>query len=268
MSRFMNALSASRYAWPCALMVMGMAAAAAQTATPTHVRPGQVVASGTVPDEATKAAVLAKLRDVYGVERVVDQIAIGAVTAPANWSHHVQRLLGPQLKQINRGQLDIDGNIIGLKGEVGNEATRQQIASDMSMQLTQAYTVRNGLRVAASEQQLLDQTLADRIIEFESGRSTLTASGQRVLDEMAKAMRTLGQRKVEIIGHTDNLGSRATNLALSQARADEVLAYLASKGVATTLMSASGAGADRPIADNASFEGRARNRRIEFRVVQ
>ncbi|HEU4620631.1 MAG TPA: OmpA family protein [Burkholderiaceae bacterium] len=240
----------------------------AQAPAPQSPRPGQVVASGTVPDEATKAAVLAKLRDVYGADRVVDQIAIGAVTAPANWSDYVQRLIAPNLKQVSRGQLEIDGNIVAIKGEVSNEATRQQIASDISTQLTQAYTVRNGLRVGASEQSVLDRVLANRIVEFESGSSTLTANGRGVLDEMAKAMLKLGQKKFEVIGHTDNIGARATNLSLSQARADAVVAYLAEKGVAAALMSASGAGADRPIADNATAEGRARNRRIEFRVVQ
>ena len=61
--------------------------------------PGQIVASGTVADEASKSAVLAKLREVYGADKVLDQITIGPVATPANWSNHVQKLITPGLKQ-------------------------------------------------------------------------------------------------------------------------------------------------------------------------
>lgn len=231
-------------------------------------RPGQIVAAGTVGDEATKAAVLARLREVYGADRVVDQIAIGNVTTPSNWGAYVQRLIAPILKQVGRGQIEIDGNIVSIKGEVPNEAVRQQLASDIATQLNTTYTVRNGLRVAASEQSVLDDALANRIVEFESGSSTLTPRGRAILDEMAKAMAKLGDRKIEVTGHTDNVGSRTTNLALSQARADAIVDYLAAKGIVKSALSASGAGPDRPVADNTASEGRARNRRIEFRVLR
>ena len=74
--------------------------------------------------------------------------------------------------------------------------------------------------------------------------------------------------KVEIIGHTDNQGLRSANQGLSQARAATVKDYLASHGIAEAQLSASGQGPDRPIASNDTAEGRARNRRIEFRLAQ
>jgi OmpA-OmpF porin, OOP family len=75
-------------------------------------------------------------------------------------------------------------------------------------------------------------------------------------------------KKVEIIGHTDNQGLRRSNLVLSQARAESVKAYLAGKGIGTNTLTALGQGPDRPVTTNDSAEGRARNRRIEFRVSQ
>jgi OmpA-OmpF porin, OOP family len=240
------------------------ATAGAQTATP---QPGQVLVSGTVPDEASKASVLAKLREVYG-DLVVDQISVGAVTTPANWNNYVQKLITPELKQITRGQLKIDGSSVSLKGEVANEAQRQKIASNVATSLNPTYTVNNGLRVSASDQGVLDATLANRTIEFQSGKAELTASGKAILDEMTAAMLKLKERKVDIIGHTDNQGLRATNQGLSQARAEAVKSYLASHGIKSDLMTASGQGADRPVASNDSTEGRARNRRIEFRLAQ
>jgi OOP family OmpA-OmpF porin len=235
---------------------------------PADAAPGQVVASGKVPDEATHSAVLAKLRDTYGAGNVVDQIEVGNVATPPNWSANVEKLLGPQLKQISKGQLKIDGTNIDVKGEVSNEAQRQQIASDMANALNPTYTIRNGLRVSASEQGLLDSTLANRTIEFETGSATLTPQGRAILDQMASVLVKMPGKTVEIIGHTDNAGSRASNIALSQARADAVKGYLVTKGVAPRSMATMGVGPDQPIASNNTDDGRARNRRIEFRVGQ
>lgn len=232
----------------------------------TMPQPGQVVAAGTVPDEATKAGVLARLTTIYGTGNVIDQIAVGGVAAPANWSAHVQKLLGPQLKQVSKGKLHIDGTQVELRGEVANEAQRQQIASDMATALNPTYTVKNGLRVSASEQGLLDQTLANRIIEFETGSANLTSQGRGILDEIVAVLPRLRSRTIEIIGHTDNSGSRDANLVLSQERADKVKKYLIDKGAEAALLSSTGVGPDQPVATNTTADGRARNRRIEFRV--
>jgi OOP family OmpA-OmpF porin len=227
-----------------------------------------VVVSGTVADEASKAGLLARLREVYGAERVVDQLAVGMVATPANWDSYVQRLIGPNLKTITRGQLKVDGSAISLRGDVANEAQRQKIASDIATSLNPTYTVNNGLRVVASEQNMLDAALADRIIEFESGKATLAESGMAILDQMSAVLLKLKNKKVEVIGHTDNSGSRASNLSLSQARAEAVKAYVATKGIDPMSIAVSGEGPDRPVADNRTPDGRARNRRIEFKVAQ
>jgi OmpA-OmpF porin, OOP family len=242
----------------------------AQQAIPPAPSPkaGQVVVSGMVADDASKAAILARLHELYGADKVVDQISVGSVTVPPNWNAYVQKLINPNLKLISRGQLKIDGNVVALRGEVSNEAQRQQIASEIATGLSSAYTVNNGLRVSASEQNMLDSTLANRIIEFDSGQTSLTASGKGILDEIAAVLLKMQGKKVEIIGHTDNQGLRRSNLVLSQARAESVKAYLAGKGIGTNTLTALGQGPDRPVTTNDSAEGRARNRRIEFRVSQ
>ncbi|MBN3846642.1 OmpA family protein, partial [Paraburkholderia sp. Ac-20342] len=241
-------------------------AGATSTPAPVNATPGQVVAGGKVPDEATHAAVLARLRETYGAANVVDQIEVGDVATPPNWSANVQKLLSPQLKQIHKGQLKIDGTQIDVRGEVGNEVMRQQIASDMATALNPTYTIRNGLHVSASEQGLLDQTLANRTIEFETGSATLTPQGRAILDQMAAVLAKLNTRTVDIIGHTDNAGNRTSNIALSQARADAVKGYLVTKGISPQQVTTTGVGPDQPIASNDTSDGRARNRRIEFRV--
>jgi OOP family OmpA-OmpF porin len=227
-----------------------------------------IVVSGTVADEASKAALLTRLRALYGAERVVDQLMLGGVAAPPNWNEYVGKLIGPNLKLISRGQLQVDGTSVSLRGDVASDAQRQQIAADIALGLDPAYTINNGLRVAASEQGMLDAALANRIIEFESGKAELADSGKAILDQMSVALLRLKDKKVEVIGHTDNAGSRAGNLSLSQARAEAVKTYVVGRGVHADMVAVSGEGPDRPVADNRTPEGRARNRRIEFKVVQ
>lgn len=226
-----------------------------------------VVVSGTVADEASKASLMARLREVYGAERVVDQLTIGSVSTPANWNEYLKKLIGPNLKMVSHGQLKVEGSAVSVRGDVASEAQRQQVATGIAASLNPTYTVNNGLRVVASEQSLLDAALANRIIEFESGKATLTESGKGILDQMSVALQKLKDKKVEVIGHTDNAGSRAGNLSLSQARAEAVKAYVSAKGVNPDSVAVSGEGPDRPVADNRSPEGRARNRRIEFKVL-
>jgi OOP family OmpA-OmpF porin len=225
-----------------------------------------VVASGTVPDEAARAAVLARLRELYGAERVVDQLTLGSVVAPPQWTMYVQKLLGNSLRQVSHGRLNIQGNTIDIQGEVPNEAMREQVINDIAQALNPSYTVRNGLRVAVQEQSLMDQTLANRTVAFEPGSAVLQPVALPVLDDMARAMLQLNGKRFEVIGHTDASGARAGNVALSMARAQAVKAYLVGKGVSAPVVSTLGMGPDQPVASNDSDEGRARNRRIEFRV--
>jgi outer membrane protein OmpA-like peptidoglycan-associated protein len=102
-------------------------------------------------------------------------------------------------------------------------------------------------------------------VTFETGRSELRTDSYTVLDIVAASLVANPEIVIEVGGHTDNTGSAATNLRLSQARADAVRTYLASKGVAPERMSARGYGPAQPIAPNTTSAGRAQNRRVELR---
>ncbi|WP_232429461.1 OmpA family protein [Noviherbaspirillum autotrophicum] len=235
---------------------------------PPGTQPGSIVISGAVPDEATKAALLGRLQELYGAGKVVDQISVGGVVAPSNWEVQVPRLMTQNLKSISKGQLVVEGTSVALRGEVGSEAVRQAIASDLAGALTPSYVVKNGLRISAATQAALDRVLGSRVIEFEAGSALITDSGKAILDEMADVLKKTNPQKVEVIGHTDNVGLGTRNLALSRARADSVKTYLVAKGIAPVSIATSGMGADQPVVPNTTEEGRRRNRRIEFRVSQ
>lgn len=230
--------------------------------------PGKVVASGTVPDEAARAAILGKLRDLYGAANVTDRLEVGGVVPPPNWTEHMTKLLSANLQQVHKGQMQVNGTQVAIKGNVANEALRQHVVSEMATSLNPTYTVDNGLVVASgSAQTVLDKTLSNRVVEFESGSATLTPVGRVILDEMAAAIKQIGTPKVQVIGHTDSVGNRLANVGLSLARANSVRAYLIEKGIPADSLSAVGSGPDHPVMTNDTLEGRAKNRRIEFRLA-
>jgi len=101
-------------------------------------------------------------------------------------------------------------------------------------------------------------------VTFATGSANLTPASETILE---KAYNTLAQNPeiaVEIQGHTDNTGKRATNTKLSQARADAVKAWLVAKGIDGSRIATKGFGPDKPVAPNTSAAGRQKNRRIEF----
>lgn len=105
-------------------------------------------------------------------------------------------------------------------------------------------------------------------INFDLGKATLTRSSAPVLDLAISALREYPSVRIEISGHTDNRGPREINMRLSQRRADAVRAYLVERGIDEGRIVTRGAGPDEPIDSNATGEGRANNRRIEFRVLE
>lgn len=229
--------------------------------------PAPVVLQGVVPDDSYRAEVVARLMALYGRERVVDRLSIGGVTASTQWRQDVVRLLPNSIRQVNKGQITLEGQVVELRGEVPSEAVRQQVIQDLSHAAGRTYSIKHALKVVVPEQVLIDQALANRTVEFEPGSAVLTPAGAKLLDDMAKALGQFKGRSFELVGHTDGHGARQSNLTLSLARAEAVKAYLVSKGLVAQNLRTKGLGPDQPIANNATEEGRARNRRIDFKLV-
>lgn len=112
----------------------------------------------------------------------------------------------------------------------------------------------------------LASTLAGEQIEFATGSAKIDARSGALLDTLAQEVKSC-PGKIRIEGHTDTVGRGRINRHLSEARAAAVRTALVARGVPGGRLSAQGYGARRPIADNTTEEGRARNRRIEFHAV-
>ncbi len=116
--------------------------------------------------------------------------------------------------------------------------------------------------IAKEDKAVLDYAL--QAVQFETGKSILKEDSKIVLDQVIDVLGRYPDFRLEIIGHTDNVGKEINNLRLSQRRAKACYDYLLSRGISSTIMNSGGFGEDNPIAPNDTKEGRSRNRRVEF----
>ena len=105
-------------------------------------------------------------------------------------------------------------------------------------------------------------------VNFETGKAELKPESFPVLDELVAYLQRKDDERIEIGGHTDNVGKPAANLTLSMARAKSVMDYIISKGIDPNRLTAKGYGMTQPIAENSSAEGRAINRRTEVKILE
>lgn len=104
-------------------------------------------------------------------------------------------------------------------------------------------------------------------VNYETGKATLDEDSYPVLDELVSYLNRKDDQRIEIGGHTDNVGTAANNLKLSMERAVTVMQYLISKGISPTRLEAKGYGLTVPIESNKTEEGRAINRRTEVKIL-
>jgi OmpA-OmpF porin, OOP family len=114
----------------------------------------------------------------------------------------------------------------------------------------------------------LDKGFILRGVKFEFDSDRLTEEAKRILNGVAEVLDAYADVDVDVEGHTDQIGSDAYNLGLSERRANAVKTYLAGKGVEADRMTPVGYGRSQPIADNSTEEGREENRRVELRPTR
>jgi outer membrane protein OmpA-like peptidoglycan-associated protein len=115
-------------------------------------------------------------------------------------------------------------------------------------------------------QSAVDTAIKGKTINFGSGNAEITSYSMPVVEALAAAAKDCAGTKIEVAGHTDQQGSDAPNMKLSDARANAVLAALAQRGVPKERMTAKGYGETKLIDTGSSREALAKNRRIEFTV--
>jgi outer membrane protein OmpA-like peptidoglycan-associated protein len=146
-----------------------------------------------------------------------------------------------------------------------NAAASEQKAAASELKANEANDALAKL-AAKDEERGMVITLSGSVL-FRSNDATLLPAAETRLDQVADAL-VAKNRDVVVEGYTDSRGSAATNMSLSQRRAESVRARLVSRGFPGAKITARGMGADKPIAENSNAEGRANNRRVEIVVLK
>jgi len=190
-------------------------------------------------------------------------------------------LLGLEaLSHLSNGAVTVTPEVIEVSGKTGRKSAGAEIAQLLADRLGGAE--RFAIDVVYHEQldpvaslpspevceARIEEVQRDAKIGFEPGSATIDRAGTAILDAIADILKTCGEIPMEIGGHTDSQGREEMNERLSLERARAVLEELRLRRVLTSTIEARGYGESRPIADNATEEGRETNRRIEFRVIR
>lgn len=239
--------------------------------------------SGHVPSESIKAALLQRARQIFNANPE-DALRISPGAPAGDWQRVATAGI-ESVAKLRRGEARlVDGRLI-IIGE-GPQASVDELRARSSMGVTPGFEVRldvtvEGQGLAAPELAGIDlnnatpeictaafgRLMQTSVINFALNSDAIEASSEALLNNLISVAVRCDSARIEVSGHTDSSGDQAANFELSQRRANSVRRYLVERGVLEDRIVAQGFGATRPVATNATIQGQAQNRRIEFKVV-
>ena len=227
--------------------------------------------AGALPDAAAEARYRAIALERLGAVPVrIDTTIRG--DSPAGYDRLMTTAFA-ELAQIDNGCIELTGDEVGIRGEVRSAGARDRLVSDMNQAAGSNFRVSYDLTVpelsdsARACQEALETLLAPgEQVLFDFDSAELHAEGRQLLVEAEAIWETCPDISLVVAGHTDAEGDAEYNRALSKRRADAVVDFLVEQGFDPARLTPVGYGEAQPQASNETEEGRALNRRMEFRV--
>jgi outer membrane protein OmpA-like peptidoglycan-associated protein len=269
------------------------------TLTITKDENNQLLLEGYVDSKEREQALVEKANKLFGAENVTNHLKIAA-GAPQDWEH-ISAFALDRLKDVDYGDMkllnqsyeftghlpspssksafldgirkvmsDPDNKYGRYRGDYIITAPIQEITTSAPTQTATTPEVEEKKQSATNSiqscQAELDAILDNKKVLFDYNMASIKYSSYPLLNQVINTLKACHITKLEIAGHTDNLGNESYNLQLSKRRAEAVKRYFVKKGIDRNLLEAQGYGEINPVASNATSEGRAENRRIEFIV--
>ncbi|WP_376804031.1 OmpA family protein [Candidatus Raskinella chloraquaticus] len=229
--------------------------------------PGQLVITGIATPALKQAA-----GRLFGSGTIVDETVTGG-DIPASMVERIEKSLD-FLARLEHGRLTLNESGISLSGHAPSPAIREEVMAGIAALSSDTLKIAATLTAPQPAppppphrcQSDLDATIRSGVINFATGAADLSRSSEARLKAVADSLMRCAEARLEISGHTDHQGDPDDNRELSEARARAVVEWLIDAGIAPERLTAAGFGDTRPIASNDTAEGRAQNRRIEFRL--
>jgi OOP family OmpA-OmpF porin len=228
-----------------------------------YVTDGVIKLNGIVGDQKTLERLTEQVNQTFGQKFASTELTVGEHIEPTPELSSVFTALRAMPNSASAKLVD---NGLILNGVVSSA----EVKANIERQAAEKYRgqINNQIEIVAPPCQLaVNQMLSKTKIYFAVGKASIEPRSDKILRDVAETVKECPEAEFEITGHTDNTGEGEVNENLSSARADAVVRWLANLGLNAERFTVRGAGASEPVADNASAEGRAANRRIEFRVT-
>ena len=255
---------------------------------------GLIVYSGTVGNDATRAAITGSLKSVFGADKITGDLAIDPRAGPAGWTNGLKAALD-NFKTLGSQAL-FEGNAVSAGGTI-RDADRDRIISAVKSALGPQFAVTalaaSGPTKTAAPAPALSSGLSGKtpvgapkeqairlpVIYFAANSAKVSSSSKVRLQQAAGLMKQMPAKTVvQISGYADSAGNPTANRKLSQRRADAVRQVLVHAGINPAMLIANGYGSSRPLASEpGTMEGRSNeteedrrgdDRRVEFSIVQ
>jgi OmpA-OmpF porin, OOP family len=228
----------------------------------------KVLLRGRVADAGTRASLVAAAQAAFGATNVTDSLTIDSSRASLSWANSAKDMLADFRDMPRPASILSYGSVVTLSGSVETDADKALRGTRARKFFGEKVTISNGITVKGAALVVvpkIDCTSLTRgaQIVFQTASAELDDKARAVLDGIAPC---LIDGNWEVGGHTDSRGSEEANESLSLERATSVVAYMTQrKGASNLALSPVGYGANEPVADNGTDDGRAQNRRITFK---
>lgn len=222
---------------------------------------------GYASDEKTRLHINSRAINTYGKNKVISQWQFRE-GQPSEWAIVTSGIIST-LKTLNYGKVVFKNKTVNLSGTAASPKVKEQVDKELLPYSHQRYMIKTDIKViipAVSCQEKFKKLLQQEQVLFTKGGFNIDSSSDSLLKRLKLIMNECKDFGVIISGYTDSKGDEEKNQILSLNRAKSVSNYLIKKGIDVQQLSTIGYGELKPIADNETKEGRAKNRRIEFTI--
>ncbi|MGI9352252.1 MAG: OmpA family protein [Rhizobiaceae bacterium] len=244
--------------------------------------PAGITVIGNAPNQFAAKTVIDLVKEIFSVSDVADKQVLAS--GKPVYYFEVQKILMRQVNLLDAGQGNVIGNQVSISGRAKNENIHDLIERAITEQLPEGYLGSTNLVYPKSKvltpdpikfendqaencQAKILETIDDRKIDFETNLATIKKDSEDILKDVINVVLDCPTVRIEIGGHTDSHGRDSFNQELSKERADAVISYMVNAGIEAARLVPKGYGETSPVAANNTSSGRAKNRRIEFKVI-